>query len=104
MSVSIAELNKLPDRKLLELAAEVIGLDLTNYTWNGECFTTGIVGKLVDFNPLNDDGEVFRLAIMVETGTGHFWERMRAVRETLNGTDAEKTRRAIVLTVCEMRR
>lgn len=58
------------DRELLELAAKAVGIDFRyvhntvggQFLWNGE--------KLVEWNPLTDDGDSLRLAVKLDLCVG----------------------------------
>lgn len=97
------------DKELLELAAKAAGYDgvglfwheATNSFWDGEGFT---------FDPLNDDGDAFRLAVKLgmsiscKLGTASAWTLLTEVSEQYKVDPCAATRRAIVRAAAEIGR
>jgi hypothetical protein len=58
------------DRELLELAAKAIGLPECG--WMGPAFMYVKDNTFIDWNPLSDDGDAFRLAVKLEIAINPF--------------------------------
>jgi hypothetical protein len=95
------------DRELLELAAKAAGISVW---WNGRtCFLLEDGVAKYEWNPLTDDGDVFRLAVRCAQRFG-FYRFMRAwlIAMATEPGDASDpyaaTRRAIVRAAAEIGR
>lgn len=110
------------DRELLELAAKAVGIN-----GGDEDFTDPIGRKFVDslglwvhvgafedmgrwFNPLNDDGEVLRLAVALQAAKGASWVICLSIGDNRTACEfhyacgpdpAANVRRAIVIAAAE---
>lgn len=94
------------DKELLELAAKAAGINHVKYTndYDGSCGLmmvgdNGIHTTL--WSPLADNGDSFRLAVMLHMFDGGLFERfvilrLEETRLNPNRSDYEITRRAIV--------
>lgn len=104
------------DRELLELAAKSAGLERTHYRDGCFCYTTRLGGS-VKWNPLTDDGDALRLAILCQLGISivggraglvecvsfkenHCFASSREVAD--DGDMMEATRRAITRAAAEI--
>lgn len=92
------------DRELLELAAKAVGLRYFNWTKHGIVFTGGDV-----WNPLTDDGDAFRLAVILEMDVRIDNKRVVAYGNHVESPPIEigrnaftSVRRAIVRTAAEI--
>ena len=92
------------DRELLELAAKAVGIDFRyiHNTAGGQCLWDG--EKLVEWNPLTDDGDALRLAVKLMLFDGRSFMHFRLL-ETRNDPTRDNykiTRRAIVRAAAEI--
>ena len=101
------------DRELLKMAAKAAGIELT---WDctdrfGEPWT--VINRVVCayWNPITDDGDALRLAVMlrlrIEPKTNHVYVVDGAslvIAENYNGAPLAATRRAIVRAAAEIGR
>lgn len=94
------------DRELLEMAAKSAGVSVVRgYFGCGECWLTEKAGfGLTPWNPLTDDGDALRLAVIVGIDVDQYGDRAEAWKAGLYGFIVEPyscdpcaaTRRAIV--------
>ena len=103
------------DRKLLELAAKAAGIDRGADRLEYGILVTEKTGRrsLPKWNPLEDDGDAFRLAVKLRINVTHGANMVNAEREQpeevaavepFNGDPAAATRRAIVKAAAEIGR
>ena len=101
------------DRKLLELAAKAAGIDRGADRLEYGILVTEKTGRrsLPKWNPLEDDGDAFRLAVKLRINVTHGANMVNAEREQpeevaavepFNGDPAAATRRAIVKAAAEI--
>lgn len=85
------------DRELTDLAAKAIGLKLKYNAW-------GSRDARQPFDPLNDDGDAFRLAVNLSLfDSGHFMKfRLEETRANPARNDFVINRRAIVRAAAEI--
>ena len=111
------------DRELLELAAKAAGIEVWFPRMNGgkgpdgtriiltPCHTHGADGSIVEWNPITDDGDALRLAVMLRLDI-HVDGNLTEVHGPFDGFFTEAhlgdpcaaTRRAIVRTAAEIGR
>jgi hypothetical protein len=95
------------DRKMLELAAKAVGIKIT---WHGDvepwCFAEVLPG--IKWNPLDDDGDAFRLAVdlkielMVTDQYANACFDMVVYSEPLGHSARKAARRAVLRAAAEI--
>ena len=100
------------DKELLEYAAKAAGIEL----WHEDVFTNGLTQKvsengILQWNPLTDDGDAFKLMVQLRLGTlfpteiGRDRVNVKGHTESLALNDPlAATRRAIVRAAAEIGR
>jgi hypothetical protein len=100
------------DKEMLEYAAKAAGIEL----WHEDVFTNGLTQKvsengILQWNPLTDDGDAFKLMVQLRLGTlfpteiGRDRVDVKGHTESLALNDPlAATRRAIVRTAAEIGR
>ena len=93
------------DRELLEMAAKAAGLHVKGWVGVRMVFFNPITGSAEEhWNPLTDDGDALRLAVIVGIDVDHYFDRVETWKAGQHGFIVEAygedqyaaTRRAIV--------
>lgn len=98
------------DRELLEQAAKAARIDLSTRKWHG-CWYVSQEPNVKNWNPLEDDGDALRLAVMLhinlEFGPSHVYAEIKNSKafyadEESDGLLSNATRYVIVRAAAEL--